>query len=643
MDEASRCAGRRQSPTADYPIPVFRPGACADGLSLLLPEPSRAIPTITPKPGQPVQRTHTCGDLNESSIGETATLCGWVDSYRDHGGGLFVDLRDRYGITQVVFNPPDTPAEQIEASKELRAEYVIRVAGNVAARPEGMSNTKLATGAIELRATDFQLLNKSLTPPVSPGASGKDLPGEDLRLKHRYLDLRRGEVQRTMMLRDQLIKGMRDYFADQNFIDIETPILGRSTPEGARDYLVPSRVHHGSFYALPQSPQLYKQVLMIAGYDRYVQVARCFRDEDLRADRQPEFTQLDVEMSFVDADDVMGIIDGLAKQLAQEHLGLDLQLPLPVMTYDEAMERFGHDAPDLRFGMEIVDCSDLAPHSDFGVFKSVIEAGGRVRAVNAKGGAKHYSRRGIDGLTEFVMGLGAKGMAWFRVEDDGKLGGAIAKFFSDELLAQFAERLDAEPGDLILFSADKFAGTCKILHALRTKIGQEMQLYDPQAMHFSWVVEFPMFDFDDEEGRWVAMHHPFTAPLPGHLELLRTDPGKCRAQAYDLVINGSEAGGGTIRIHDAETQSQVFELLGIDAATAQERFGFLLDALAYGAPPHGGIALGIDRWVMLFGRLDSIRDCIAFPKTQKAADLMTEAPGAVDARQLKELAVKLDL
>ncbi|MDC0937221.1 aspartate--tRNA ligase [Pirellulales bacterium] len=590
-----------------------------------------------------MQRTHTCGELTASDIGGGATLCGWVDSYRDHGGGLFVDLRDRYGLTQVVFNPPDTPAELIEASKDLRSEYVVQVTGNVAARPEGMANKRLATGDIEVRATSFKLLNKSLTPPVSPGATGKDLPGEDLRLKYRYLDLRRSEMQKTLVLRDQVIKGMRDYFADLNFLDVETPILGRSTPEGARDYLVPSRVHHGTFYALPQSPQLYKQVLMISGYDRYVQVARCFRDEDLRADRQPEFTQLDVEMSFVDADDVMGVIDGLVKKLAEEHLDIDVQLPLPTLTYDEAMERFGHDAPDLRFGMEIVDCTDLAPESDFGVFKSVVAGGGHVRALNAKQGTKTYSRRGIDALTEYVRGLGAKGLAWFRVEEDGALGGAIAKFFGEDLLKKFAERLDAEPGDLILFSADQFEATCKVLHGLRTKIGKEMELYDPQAMHFSWVVEFPMFAHDEESGGWTAMHHPFTAPLPEHLELLASDPGKCRAQAYDLVINGSEAGGGTIRIHDAETQSQVFTLLGIDKDTARERFGFLLDALQYGAPPHGGIALGIDRWVMLFARLDSIRDCIAFPKTQKATDLMTEAPGTVDARQLKELSIKLDL
>lgn len=585
-------------------------------------------------------RTHTCGQLGASAVGKTVTLCGWVDSYRDHGGGLFIDLRDRYGLTQVVFNPPDTPSETIEASKNLRAEYVVKVTGKIAMRPEGMANAKLLTGAIELRATEFELLNESLTPPVSP--NGQEVPGEDLRLKYRYLDLRRPAMQRTMFLRNAMIKSMRDYFSEHDFIDVETPVLGRSTPEGARDYLVPSRVHGGSFYALPQSPQLYKQILMIAGYDRYVQVARCFRDEDLRADRQPEFTQLDVEMTFVDQDDVMGMIDGVVAKLAKEQLNIDVPTPLPRMTYDQAMERFGHDAPDLRFGLELIDCSDLAAKSGFGVFTGAIEAGGRVRALNVKQGTKQYSRRGIDTLTDYAKEFGAKGLAWFKVEDGGELGGAITKFFEADLLAEFVARLDAEPSDLILFAADGFAGTCKVLHALRTKIAKEMQLVSADAMNFSWVVEFPMFERDEEGGRWQAMHHPFTAPLPEHLGLLSSDPGQCRAQAYDLVINGSEAGGGTIRIHDAGVQQQVFELLGIDETTAKERFGFLLDALQYGAPPHGGIALGIDRWVMLFGKLDNIRDCIAFPKTQKATDMMTDAPGKVDARQLKELSIKID-
>jgi aspartyl-tRNA synthetase len=590
-----------------------------------------------------VLRTHTCGELRREHVGKEVTLCGWVDSYRDHGGGLFVDLRDRYGMTQVVFNPPDTSQPIIDESKTLRAEYVIQVTGKVTERPTGMSNAKLSTGEIELRVTGFKLLNKSLTPPVSPNANAQDMPNEELRLEHRYLDLRRPVMQQTLMLRDRIIKSMRDYFASHNFIDVETPILGRSTPEGARDYLVPSRVSRGSFYALPQSPQLYKQILMMAGYDRYVQVARCFRDEDLRADRQPEFTQLDLEMAFIDAEDVMGIIDGLVQKVAKQELKLDVKLPLPRMTYDEAMERFGHDAPDLRYGLELVDCTDLAAKSDFRVFSSVAASGGRVRAINAKKGGEHYSRRGIDSLTEYVAQFGAKGLAWFKVENDGTLASTIAKNFKPELLKELSTRLKAEPGDLLLFVADTWKVTCKALYALRTKIAAEMKLYDPKTMHFSWVVEFPMFDYDEEEKRWVAMHHPFTSPRDQDFALLATDAGACRAKAYDLVINGSEAGGGTIRIHDPIVQQQVFSLLGIDEATAEERFGFLLRALKYGAPPHGGIALGIDRWIMLFGGLDNIRDCIAFPKTQRASDLMTGAPGGVETKQLKELGIKLDL
>jgi aspartyl-tRNA synthetase len=589
-----------------------------------------------------VLRTHTCGQLGRDQIGKQVTLCGWVDSYRDHGGGLFVDLRDRYGITQVVFNPPDTPAGLIEESKSLRNEYVIQATGTVAARPTGMANPKLATGEIELRVTGFKLLNKSLTPPVSPNANLQDLPNEELRLQYRYLDLRRPSMQRNLLLRDRIVKSMRDYFAEHGFIDVETPILGRSTPEGARDYLVPSRVHRGTFYALPQSPQLYKQILMMSCYDRYVQVARCFRDEDLRADRQPEFTQLDLEMSFVEADDIMGIIDGLVAKIAKQELGIELKLPLPRMTYDEAMERYGHDAPDLRYGLELVDCTDLAAKSDFRVFSGVAAAGGRVRGINAKKGIDHFSRRGIDALTEYVSQFGAKGLAWFRVEPDGTLSSTIAKNFTPELLQEFAKRMKAEPGDLLLFVADQWKVTCKALYALRTKMAAEMKLYDPTSMHFSWIVEFPMFDFDDEEKRWVAMHHPFTSPRDQDFAILSSDPGKCRAKAYDLVINGSEAGGGTIRIHDSTIQQEVFSLLGIDERSAKERFGFLLEALQYGAPPHGGIALGIDRWVMLFGGLDNIRDCIAFPKTQKATDLMTGAPGHVEPKQLKELGVKLD-
>jgi len=562
-----------------------------------------------------------------------------VDSYRDHGGTLFIDLRDRYGKTQIVFGP-ESGAENQELARVLRSEWVIKVTGRVAHRPEGTTNPKLSTGEVEVHPSKTQVLNKSQTPPLQPGA--KEAPGEDLRLKYRYLDLRRPEMQQTMLLRHQIIRGMRTYFDRHGFLDVETPMLGRSTPEGARDYLVPSRVHNGSFYALPQSPQLYKQILMIAGYDRYVQVARCFRDEDLRADRQPEFTQLDLEMSFVDAEDVIGMIDGLMAELAKDILGLKLELPLKRMTYDEAMERYGHDAPDLRFGMELIDITDLAKDSDFRVFQTAATSGGRVRGINAVGAASAYSRKAIDELTALVMqDFGAKGLAWFKVEEGGALASPIAKNFSPAMLAQIAERMQAKPGDLLLFVADQFEVTSKALYALRKRFGEELKLYDPKAMHFSWIVEFPMFAWDADANSWAAMHHPFTAPRPQDLELLDSDPGRCRAQAYDLVINGYEAGGGTIRIHDPSVQQKAFTLLGISVEQARERFGFLLDALAYGAPPHGGIALGIDRCVMLFGGLDNIRDCIAFPKTQRATDLMTEAPGSVDPRQLRELGISI--
>ncbi|MFO0915642.1 MAG: aspartate--tRNA ligase [Pirellulales bacterium] len=583
-------------------------------------------------------RTHTCGELRAAQVGTEVTLCGWVDSYRDHGGTVFIDLRDRYGKTQLVFDP-DAGADLVQQGRALRGEDVVAVTGVIAPRPDGTVNPKLSTGEVELRVRSLNVLNKCQNPPFFPTQA--DLPNEDLRLRHRYLDLRRPQMQQTLVTRSRIIKLMRDYFDEHGFIDVETPILGRSTPEGARDYLVPSRVNLGNYFALPQSPQLYKQILMIAGYDRYIQVARCFRDEDLRADRQPEFTQLDLEMSFVQARDVMDMIDGLMKRLAKELLGIELQLPLPTMSYADAMRRFGHDAPDLRFGMEIVDCSDLARQAEFRVFKSVVEEGGFVRGINAQGAAEKYSRKDIDQLTTFVQeNFGAKGLAWFKVDADGKLQSPIAKNFTDGLLAQFAERMQAKPGDFLLLSADEWTVTCRTLNGLRRRLGAELKLYEPGAMHFSWVVEFPMFDFDPEEKRWVAMHHPFTAPLPQDAELLGSDPSRARAQAYDLVINGSEAGGGTIRLHDSRLQQQVFELLGMDAESARARFGFLLDALRYGAPPHGGIALGIDRIVMLFTGLENIRECIAFPKTQKATDLMTGAPGPVELKQLRELGIR---
>jgi len=582
-----------------------------------------------------MMRSHTCGQLRGDHVGQTVTLCGWVDTLRDHGQAVFLDLRDRYGKTQVVV-APESGSGPLDLAKSLRGEDVVRIVGTVARRLVGKENTQLDTGEIEVRAAQVEVLNRSLTPPFFP--SQEELPGEDLRLKYRYLDLRRSAMQQTLTLRSRIIKRMRDYFESHQFIDVETPILGRSTPEGARDYLVPSRVHPGHFFALPQSPQLYKQILMMAGYDRYVQVAKCFRDEDLRADRQPEFTQLDLEMSFVVAEDVIQMIDGLMQQLAKELLAIDLKLPLPRITYDEAMRRFGHDAPDLRFGMEIIDLTESVKPTAFRVFRGALDQGGVVRCIRVEGKAEEFSRKRIDELTEFVTrDCGAKGLAWFRVEADGSLWSPIAKNIEPEVLAAIAQTTQATPGDLLLILADSWEVTCKGLHGLRKRLGAELKLYDPKQMHFSWVVEFPMFDWDAEEKRWVAMHHPFTAPRAQDLPLLDSDPKAARAQAYDLVINGYEAGGGTIRIHDNATQQKVFGLLGITPDLAKDRFGFLLDALQFGAPPHGGIALGIDRIVMLFSQLDNIREVIAFPKTQRATDLMTEAPGLVDAKQLREL------
>ena len=582
-------------------------------------------------------RTHTCGELRPEQIGSEVSLCGWVDRLRDHKGVIFIDLRDRWGRTQVVVGP-DADAATLAAARAARSEWVLRVNGTVGARPEGTTNPKLATGAIEVVCRRIEVLNEAETPVFQPGAT--DLPGEEVRLAHRWLDLRRPAMQENMFLRSRIVKIMRDHFDEFEFIDVETPMLGRSTPEGARDFLVPSRLDHGSFFALPQSPQLYKQLLMMAGFDRYVQVAKCFRDEDLRADRQPEFTQLDVEMSFVGADDVIGVIEGLVRRTAREILGLDVPLPLPRLTYDECMERFGHDAPDLRYGLEIVDLTALAAESDFRVFRGAVEAGGRVRGIRVPGAAGRFSRKELDELTAVAVEAGAKGLVWLKCEPDASWSGPVAKNLTG-IADGLRERLGCQPGDLALIVADSFEVSCKALHTLRKRLGAELGLYDPQAMHFSWVVDFPMFAHDAETGGWAAMHHPFTAPKPEHLELLDSDPARCRAVAYDLVINGSEAGGGTIRIHDSATQAKVFSLLGITAEMARERFGFLLDALRSGAPPHGGIALGIDRWVMLFGGLDSIRDVIAFPKTQKASDLMTGAPAAVEPKQLAELGVRV--
>lgn len=582
-------------------------------------------------------RTHTCGELRKENIGQEVTLSGWVDRVRNQGGLVFVNLRDRYGITQTAF-APEAGDELMKLASGVKMEYVIQIIGKVCPRPVGQENPNMATGDIEVRPTKLVILNTCNQPPVYP--SIPELPSDDTRLTYRYLDLRRRPMQDALMLRHRMIKTMRDYTDAHGFIEVETPVLGRSTPEGARDYLVPSRVHPGKFYALPQSPQLYKQLLMIAGYDRYVQVARCFRDEDLRADRQPEFTQFDIEMSYVEEEDIISFMDGLMSDLAKKILNLDLQLPLPRMEYDEAMERYGSDKPDLRFGMEFIDLTDFAKSVDFQVFRGPADAGNRVRAIVAPQCADKYSRKAIDELTTYVKeDFGAKGLVWFKVEN-GALASPTAKKFTSEQQSQILALTKAVDGDMILVVADTFDVTCSALDGLRRRLGKELKLYDPKAMSFSWIVSFPMFEWNAEDNKWDAKHHPFTMPQPSELDLLDTAPEKVHAVAYDLVINGFEAGGGTVRIHDTKLQAKIFQLLNIDDETAQERFGFLLDALKFGAPPHAGLALGVDRLVMLFGGLDNIRDVIAFPKTARATDMMTGAPGLVDAKQLDELSIK---
>jgi aspartyl-tRNA synthetase len=584
-----------------------------------------------------LKRTHTCGELTADHASQTVILNGWVDTQRDHGGLVFVDLRDRYGVTQVVFEPDTAGAELMEAARGLRNEFVIGVRGKVGRRLPGKENPKLATGAIEVQATALEVFNASPTPPFE--MQGPE-PNEELRLTYRYLDLRRPTMQRIFILRHKITQVMRNTMSALGFLEVETPMLGRSTPEGARDFLVPSRVHTGHFYALPQSPQLYKQILMVAGFDRYFQVARCFRDEDLRANRQPEFTQLDVEMSFVEFEDVLGTVEQVVAAIAREITGEELTLPLPRFDYHDAVERFGVDRPDHRFGLELKDVADLAAETEFKVFHMARDAGHRIRGLCATEAGARYSRKDLDGLTEYVGTFGAKGLVWLKVEAEA-LAGPTAKFFSPEAQAKLRRRFDARPGDLILIVADSQDVTNQALSNLRLRLGSELKLYDPKSHHYSWVVRFPLLAWDEEEKRYVAEHHPFTMPLPEDLPLLDTDPAKVRAQAYDLVINGEEAGGGTIRIHDPVIQSKVFHLLGLTPEQAEEKFGFLLGALRNGAPPHGGIALGLDRMVMLYAGLTNIRDCIAFPKTAKGTDLMTGAPGTVDARQLRELHVRV--
>jgi len=586
-----------------------------------------------------VLRTHTCGELRRDHAGQTVTLSGWVHSYREQGRELvFVDLRDRYGKTQVVFNSDDD--SRIDSlSRRLRREDVIRVIGEVRLRGEGMTNGKLATGEIEVRVQQLVLLSRSKTPPFE--IEGGELPNEELRLKHRFLDLRRPELHRNIVLRHQLTQAVREFFNERSFLEIETPMLGRSTPEGARDYLVPSRVHPGSFYALPQSPQIYKQILMVAGFDRYYQIARCFRDEDLRADRQPEFTQIDVEMSFVERDDILSTIDGLVTTVMKKVCNIDIPTPLDRYTYRDVMERFGNDKPDLRFGMEIVDITDLAAICEFGVFKAVSSSGGRVRGLNVKGGAEKYSRRLLDvDLKNFVGEYGAKGLAYMKVVG-GKLESTIAKFFTEAQQQTIITRMQGEDGDLLLFVADSWKISCAALAALRNRIGKEQNLYDPRSFKCIWVVDFPLVTWNADEGRYDAEHHPFCQPNPEDAEFLKTDPGKVRADSYDLVVNGYEAASGSVRIHDSEVQQMVFDLLKINSEEAEQRFGFLLEALRFGAPPHAGIALGLDRWVMLLAGNDNIREVIAFPKTQKAADMLTGAPSFVDDRQLRDLHIEI--
>lgn len=606
-----------------------------------------------------MRRTHTCGELRDTHVGQTVILNGWVNTYRDHNVFVFIDLRDRYGVTQVVFEP-DRGQELFQQGQELRSEWVIAVKGRVARRLPGKENPDLATGTIEVKVEELKVLNRCPNLPfeiaeISDEArerkrqkeksKGKEieekednLANEDLRLQYRFLDLRRPSLQRILMLRHRLNKVIRDYLDAQGFLELETPLLGRSTPEGARDYLVPSRVFPGNWFALPQSPQLYKQLLMVAGYDKYFQIARCLRDEDLRADRQPEFTQLDLEMSFVEMDHVFGVIEGLVGEIFKRCLDITIRLPLRRMKYADVMLKYGSDKPDLRYGLEIVDVTDLAPRTEFKVFQGAAAAGGKVRAINARGAADKFTRKMLDELTPFVQQYKAKGVAWIKVEGE-KLTSPIEKFLPAPVQQELRQRLNAGAGDLLLLVADTEDVVCQALGNLRTNLAATLKLVDPGKPSFelAWVIDFPSFIRDEEEKRWAANHHPFTAPMDEDLDKLESDPGKVRAKAYDLVMNGYEVGGGSIRIHNPEVQSRLFAVLGMSPEQAKQRFGFLLDALKMGAPPHGGIALGLDRFTMMLAGTANIRDTIAFPKNQKARDLMTGAPAIVDAKQLKEL------
>lgn len=583
-------------------------------------------------------RTNTCGELNEKAVGKTASICGWVAGRRDHGSLIFIDVRDGYGITQVVFNPQTDP-DLHKAAEDLRAEFVIKVTGTVQKRPAGTENAKLPTGAIELHAQEMQILNKAATPPFE--VSDNALVTEESRLKYRYLDIRRPSMQKSLRLRHKVCKLARDYFDSRNFVEVETPILTKSTPEGARDYLVPSRVNPGMFYALPQSPQLFKQILMVSGLDRYFQIAKCFRDEDLRADRQPEFTQFDIEMSFVTEEDIYELSEGLMKKIFKEAIGYELKTPFPRLKYADAMARYGSDKPDTRFALELVEITDLVRDCQFKIFQDVLSKSGRIIAINAKGCGK-YSRGQVDQLIEFVKEYGAKGLANFKAEN-GTLVSQIDKFFSKSEIAAIRDALSAADGDMIFIVADKKKVAYDAMSALRKKLGKDLNLIDEKRFEFLWVTDFPLFQYNDEEKRWESEHHPFTSVHPDDVGLLQKGESldKVRSRSYDLVINGTEIGSGSIRIHDRELQELIFKTIGITAEEARIRFGFLLDAFRYGAPPHGGVAFGLDRLMTFFIGCDSIRDVIAFPKTQKAFCPMTMAPSLVDEKQLKELSIKL--
>ena len=586
---------------------------------------------------QGLKRNHRCGELSSANIGETVTIMGWVQKNRNKGGLVFVDVRDRSGIIQVVFEEGKAEAALIEKAAKLRAEFVVAVVGKVEKR-SGAVNENLATGEIEIIPEELRILSESETPPFPIEENSKTK--EEVRLKYRYLDLRRPDLQRNLMMRSKVATLTRQFLADEGFLEIETPVLIGSTPEGARDYLVPSRVHQGHFYALPQSPQLFKQLLMCSGYDRYFQLAKCFRDEDLRADRQPEFTQIDMELSFVDVDDVIDVNERLLAKLFKEVLGIEVSLPIPRMTWQEAMDRYGSDKPDVRFGMELTNVTEVVKDCEFVVFKGAIENGGTVRGINAKGQGE-MPRKKIDKLVSFAKDYGAKGLAYIAIQSDGTVKSSFAKFMKEEEMTALIDAMDGENGDLLLFAADKNKVVWDVLGALRLELARQMDLLDKNEYKFLWITEFPLLEWNEEQNRYTAMHHPFTMPMEEDLPYIDTDPGRVRAKAYDITLNGNEIGGGSVRIFNPEIQSKMFEVLGFTPEQAQEQFGFLLTAFKYGVPPHAGLAYGLDRLVMLMAKQDSIRDVIAFPKVKDASDLMTEAPTTVAQEQLDELGLQI--